>query len=156
MLRQMTATTLLIEKQRTLLVWHRKFQKWQPPGGHIEPGELPHEAALREALEETGFEVEFSNLCLPPVEINRPNAISLPIPYIVMLQNVATNIHEPAHQHLDFCYVVHRKNPHATSTSELEVGDMRWFTKDDLNQLTPDLDIFYDTVQLLRPLLDKG
>jgi 8-oxo-dGTP pyrophosphatase MutT (NUDIX family) len=29
---------------------------WEPPGGGIEPGEEPDEAAIRELYEETGFE----------------------------------------------------------------------------------------------------
>jgi 8-oxo-dGTP diphosphatase len=31
---------------------------WEMPGGRIEKGESPHEAAIREFLEETGREVE--------------------------------------------------------------------------------------------------
>jgi len=38
----------------TLFVHHRKSGKWFQPGGHCEPGETALEAALREALEETG------------------------------------------------------------------------------------------------------
>ena len=32
------------------------------PGGRVEPGERPEEAAAREALEETGLEVEIGDL----------------------------------------------------------------------------------------------
>src|SRR5688500_10821251 len=41
-----------------LLHWHRRLGLWLPPGGHIDPGELPDEAAVRETLEETGLAVE--------------------------------------------------------------------------------------------------
>ncbi len=35
---------------------------WAPPGGHIEPGETTHAAALREVAEETGVAVEIAGL----------------------------------------------------------------------------------------------
>ncbi len=38
----------------TLMVHHRKLDKWLQPGGHCDPGETCLEAALREAREETG------------------------------------------------------------------------------------------------------
>jgi ADP-ribose pyrophosphatase YjhB (NUDIX family) len=31
-----------------LLVYHRKLAMWLPPGGHVEPNELPDDAAVRE------------------------------------------------------------------------------------------------------------
>jgi 8-oxo-dGTP pyrophosphatase MutT (NUDIX family) len=37
-------------------------RRWSLPGGRLEPGELPHEAAIREAHEETG-------LAITPVDI---------------------------------------------------------------------------------------
>ncbi len=53
-----TASALVIEEGHILLVHHRRIGAWLPPGGHIEPGELPHEAAMRETFEETGVEVQ--------------------------------------------------------------------------------------------------
>jgi 8-oxo-dGTP diphosphatase len=40
-----------------LLVKHR-VRGWVPPGGAVEPGETPREAAARELLEETGLRAE--------------------------------------------------------------------------------------------------
>jgi 8-oxo-dGTP pyrophosphatase MutT (NUDIX family) len=31
---------------------------WLPPGGHVERGEIPDNAAVREVFEETGLNVE--------------------------------------------------------------------------------------------------
>lgn len=43
---------------RLLLVHQRDRNQWGTVGGAIEPGESPAAAAVREALEETGLEVE--------------------------------------------------------------------------------------------------
>jgi ADP-ribose pyrophosphatase YjhB (NUDIX family) len=45
------------EADRVLLVLESDSGKWCPPGGVIEPGEGPHEAAVREMREETGLTV---------------------------------------------------------------------------------------------------
>lgn len=43
---------------RVLLVEHRKSGLWLPPGGHLEPGEHPWDAAVRECHEELGVQAE--------------------------------------------------------------------------------------------------
>ncbi len=52
-----TASAFLIHQQQVLLIKHKKLQMWLGPGGHIDQDELPHLAAAREFLEETGLQV---------------------------------------------------------------------------------------------------
>src|SRR5438552_14350497 len=53
-----TAAIFVVHKGRVLLIHHRKLNAWLPLGGHVELDEDPEVAALREAREESGLEVE--------------------------------------------------------------------------------------------------
>ena len=48
------ALVTLWHDAHVLMVFDRFRQQWELPGGGIEPGETPRQAALRELLEETG------------------------------------------------------------------------------------------------------
>lgn len=57
------------------LGWHKKADDWIPPGGHIEPGETPSEAAIREMQEELGTTITPDMLeafAISVKPINRP------------------------------------------------------------------------------------
>jgi 8-oxo-dGTP pyrophosphatase MutT (NUDIX family) len=50
-----TASAIMVGRRGVVLHRHKRLGIWLQPGGHIEPGEWPHEAARREAFEETGL-----------------------------------------------------------------------------------------------------
>ena len=55
-----------------LLSWrdpHDGYELWEPPGGGVEPGETPRDAALREWAEETGLEAP--QVVADPVVVGR-------------------------------------------------------------------------------------
>ncbi len=52
----------IIEAGKVLLIKRRDFAVWALPGGGIDAGESAAEAAVREAQEETGLEVELLHL----------------------------------------------------------------------------------------------
>lgn len=56
--RSYTTAVFVVCDGRVLLLNHRRYGKWLPPGGHLQPHELPDEAAVREVYEETGLAVE--------------------------------------------------------------------------------------------------
>jgi 8-oxo-dGTP pyrophosphatase MutT (NUDIX family) len=76
---------------------HKKLQLWLPPGGHIEPNELPDDAAIRETLEETGVPIkllgydDYVESCGEPRRLCRPAGIQL--------ESIA-----PGHEHIDLIY----------------------------------------------------
>jgi len=50
------------KKDRVLLSHRRDLDIWNLPGGHVEKGELPTEAAIRETREETGLKIKIKDL----------------------------------------------------------------------------------------------
>jgi 8-oxo-dGTP pyrophosphatase MutT (NUDIX family) len=54
-----TGSAIVIGERGVLLLEHKRLGIWLQPGGHIDPGETPWQAARREAVEETGLDVSF-------------------------------------------------------------------------------------------------
>ena len=55
-----TGSGFVVGPRGTVLLRHRKIDLWMQPGGHIDRGETPWEAARREIVEETGLSVRFA------------------------------------------------------------------------------------------------
>ena len=73
-----SAATVVMEGGRVLVGRHTLHDRWVVPGGAIDPGETPAQAAAREMLEETGYEVEIVELLgvfggTPEHRIDYPN-----------------------------------------------------------------------------------
>jgi len=53
------ASAFVVNKDnKILLIWHKKFNKYIQPGGHINEGESAVDAAIREVLEETHINIK--------------------------------------------------------------------------------------------------
>jgi len=59
----LTASAFVISSRGVVLHLHRRMGIWVQPGGHVDAGETPEEAALRETVEETGL---VARHCTPP------------------------------------------------------------------------------------------
>ena len=95
MVREWTVATFVVHRGRVLLLFHPKIGIWLPPGGHIEHGELPDEAAVREVLEETGVRCQLVGE--QGVDVAYPQ--QLVRPFGIQVENI-----RPGVQHIDLVY----------------------------------------------------
>jgi 8-oxo-dGTP pyrophosphatase MutT (NUDIX family) len=65
-----TASGLVIKDGEALLIFHPYIKQWFQPGGHIDDGEEPIQAAICEVFEETGVVCESLAGFLHPIDID--------------------------------------------------------------------------------------
>jgi 8-oxo-dGTP pyrophosphatase MutT (NUDIX family) len=107
-----------------LLIHHNMLDRWLQPGGHLEPGEVPPQAARREVQEETGVE--------PETLLSRIPAFAVPID--IDSHEIPANPRkgEPAHTHHDFRFVFSiDRAAHRITLQEEEVADAVWMEMSD-------------------------
>jgi 8-oxo-dGTP pyrophosphatase MutT (NUDIX family) len=122
--RHFVATGYVVKDGKTLLLFHKKLGMWLPPGGHIDEGELPDEAVLREIKEETGLNAVILSPKREPRHREK-GVLFLHQPSHVQLEDI------PNHpQHIDLIYFCRATDgPEKISA---EHHDMRWYSADEL------------------------
>jgi ADP-ribose pyrophosphatase YjhB (NUDIX family) len=88
-----TASAVIINEGKILLVYHKKLDVWLYPGGHVEENETPDEAVVREVMEETGLAVEIigekdNNLADTSADVS-----VLHQPYVLLCELVGNHYH---------------------------------------------------------------
>ncbi len=128
----LVSTTIVFDKdhKNVILLNHKKLEVWMPPGGHIELGELPSEAALREAMEETGLKVKLLYTKKQVVK-GDGNAIEVQSPFVVLNENVEYK--DEPHLHFDMVYIAEAESKNAAMSHEST--DMGWFDRKSIQQL---------------------
>lgn len=123
-----TVAIFVVKDRRVLLILHRKLNKWLPLGGHVELDEDPEIAALREAREESGFEVELLGERPPTTE---PGTRALIAPRFLDIHRITDT-----HEHIGMIYWARPKSGSLTLAEE-EHHNIGWFTSEELDQLQP-------------------
>lgn len=123
-----TVSLFIVHKQKVLLVHHRALQKWLPIGGHIELDEDPEQAALREAREESGLEIELLGV-RPPVSEDGTRALIAP--RFMDIHRISAT-----HEHIGMIYLA-RVVKGDLALSEREHYAIKWCSRQELDGLQP-------------------
>jgi len=117
-----------------------------PPGGHIDPDEIPEETARRECKEETGLDVEIIGESQENQFLGNPEeGRMLKKPIALLLEEIpAYEVrNEPAHQHMDFVYLARPTDESQVMTLLEEEGtELKWFTRSEIEELDDATEIF--------------
>ncbi|HVM46895.1 MAG TPA: NUDIX domain-containing protein [Candidatus Acidoferrum sp.] len=125
-----TVAIFVVQDGKVLLIHHRNLNRWLPLGGHIELDEDPEAAALREAKEESGLDVELLGERPPTTE---PGTRALLAPRFLDIHRI-TNTHE----HIGMMYWARPTNG-TLKLAAAEHHDIRWCSAADLEGLHPPL-----------------
>ena len=114
-----TASGLVIKDGQVLLIFHPYIKRWFQPGGHIEEGDSPIDAAIREVYEETGYVCELDTDNQDPIDID--------------IHEIPENLKkgEGAHLHIDLLYRL-RVLRQEQSTEDIEC---KWVTFSDIESI---------------------
>jgi 8-oxo-dGTP pyrophosphatase MutT (NUDIX family) len=123
-----TVAIFVVHDGKVLLIHHRKLDKWLPLGGHIELDEDPEQAALREAKEESGLDVELLGERPPTTS---PGTRALIGPRFLDIHRI-----NETHEHIGMIYWARPKNGKLALAVE-EHHDIRWCDLCELEKLTP-------------------
>jgi 8-oxo-dGTP diphosphatase len=127
-----TVAIFVVRDGKVLLVHHRQLGKWLPLGGHVELDEDPEAAALREAKEESGLDVELLGE-RPPTTGTGTRALIAPR---------FLDIHRitDTHEHIGMIYWARPKTGEL-ALSATEHDDIRWCSMGELDALEPPPDM---------------
>src|SRR5690242_3916281 len=120
----------IVYNGKVLMIHHKGRNRWLAVGGHVELDEDPETAAIREAKEESGLDIELIG-SRPSVET--PGTRMLIPPTFMDIHDI-----KPGHRHIGMVYIARATTDKVTLEADAH-NAIRWFTPEDLDD--PQYDI---------------
>jgi 8-oxo-dGTP pyrophosphatase MutT (NUDIX family) len=119
-----------------MIIDHKKSGLWLPAGGHLEPGEHPRTAVIRETKEELGIEASFET----------------PFGDAPIFITVAQTVRNHQHTDVSLWYVIAGDHREQLNYDTSEINGCRWMRLDevlttDTHQLDPHMHRFIEKMQ---------
>jgi ADP-ribose pyrophosphatase YjhB (NUDIX family) len=117
--REFLSTVYIVRDKKVLLTFNKKVNKFIPLGGHIEQNELPCDSVIREAKEESGFDIKL-------IDFSEWQHKNLPQNLSIQL-----DIIKPDHHHINISYIGIITSGEQLSQSD-EGTELKWFSEEEL------------------------
>jgi len=118
--REFISTVYIVKDGKVLLTFNKNIKKFIPLGGHIEKDELPCISVIREAKEESGFDIELINAR----EIKNRD--------LVQPSDIGLDRIKPNHHHINIVYI--GKIIRGEQLKESDEGtELKWFSPEELS-----------------------
>ena len=127
-----TVSIYIVHKDKVLLHVHKKYGMLLPLGGHIEANELPEEACIREAKEESGliinlYNADSNNPFTSSIEESIEKSLLRPMHMILCEVN-------PEHYHIDLNYYA-TADSYNVDPLDGESNLLYWYTREELSKV---------------------
>lgn len=147
--KQFTASALILnDEKKVLLVYHKKYDVWLYPGGHIEDNETPDEAVIREVKEETSLNVEIIGNKNLSIEDKTADVTVLHKPYEILCERIQG---KKMHYHIDMIYICRIISNSKLEYNKNESSGIGFFSYDDIKKLP----LFPNFKNLLSKFFDE-
>jgi len=127
--REFVSTVYIVKEKRVLLVWNKKAASFVPIGGHVDKNELPCDSVIREAKEESGFDIKI----IGGKDVGREIISASGSKRVYIPQNFAIGLDviKPDHHHINLIYIGKIEGGIQLARSD-EGDELRWFSKEEL------------------------
>ena len=136
---------VVLRGESVLLVRHKFYEKWMPPGHRVGFQKFPHEAALHAVARETGLRVSYCDSIHCPEKTIEREIKQVPQPFFVMREGEGHR--GGIRTHYDLFYVCHVLDEEISGKSD---EDCKWFDLSELEGLIEKGELYQSVLFIIR------